>query len=182
MAGVILVPDGTRFGLLEVLKTVQEPGKNRQCVCKCDCGNVVVIWKHNLTSNHTTSCGCERIRAGKDRWKHGHAKVTNQVSPTYKTWTSMLWRVNTPEANPHYVGVTVCDRWRTFENFLADMGERPEGKTIDRIDPGGGYEPLNCRWATPPEQSKNRKPWKHTPEGLKKITRNLPGLQNKTIS
>jgi hypothetical protein len=85
------------------------------------------------------------------------------------SWRKMRERINFPQFNPHYIGVTICDRWQKFENFLEDMGERPEGCSLDRIDSNGNYEPSNCRWATDAQQSQNRKPWKHTPEGLLRI-------------
>lgn len=80
---------------------------------------------------------------------------------TYAVWRSMLARCMNPKAKdyPRYGGrgITVCERWRTFENFLADMGERPAGLTLEREDGSRGYEPRNCKWATPTEQARNRR-------------------------
>ena len=91
--------------------------------------------------------------------KHGHA--TNGNSPTYTTWATMIQRCKNPKQSKFYmygaVGIDVCDEWLTFDAFLADMGERPKGKTIDRIDGNKGYSKSNCRWATIIEQQSNLK-------------------------
>lgn len=89
-------------------------------------------------------------------YKHGWADT-----PTYWSWSGMLSRCRDPRnaSYKHYGvrGITVCERWHDFENFLADMGPRPDGKTLDRINGDGNYEPGNCRWAAKAEQDANRR-------------------------
>ena len=91
---------------------------------------------------------------------HGHARQHNH-SPTYKVWAGMKKRCSTPSMTAYKYyggrGIIVCERWQKFENFLYDMGEKPEGLSIDRIDQNGNYEPSNCRWASTKTQMRNRR-------------------------
>jgi hypothetical protein len=115
------------------------------------------VYSHHLKRGLIKSCGClQRETVGEIARTHGQS-----LTATYISWTGMKSRCfNKRQPNfQHYgaKGVTVCNRWLQYENFLADMGERPVGKTLDRIDPVGNYEPNNCRWATPMEQTHNRR-------------------------
>jgi len=104
-----------------------------------------------------------KLKIGAANRRHGHSPRNGKLSLTYHSWQAMKLRCYYPSQpgfkNYGARGIAVCDRWRnSFENFLADMGERPEGKTLDRYpNNDGNYEPGNCRWATLSEQQRNRR-------------------------
>ena len=145
---------GRRFGALVPYLHAGVRGGHSHWECLCDCGRIKVVRQSHLLTGNIKSCN-----APVHRVRHGHARV-GCASPTYIAWQNMLRRCRPDGADARLYydrGIRVCARWRRFENFLTDMGERPDGRSLDRIDNDRGYEPGNCRWATASEQMRNRR-------------------------
>lgn len=153
---------GQRFGRLVVVSLYsktqwrERPIRNRQWLCQCDCGNQTIVDRTALGAGTTKSCGCLKLEG-----KHGQT-TNGRTTGTYRSWLSMIQRCT----NPNYPrwkdyggrGIQVCERWFTAANFIADMGPRPDGWSIERINNDGNYEPKNCKWIPRPDQAKNRRP------------------------
>jgi hypothetical protein len=159
-ARVIAIEPGQRFGRLAVVRDLPaETGRRRRAECKCDCGTEKVVNVQCLVSGDTMSCGClERELTSARRRTHGQSK-----HPLFSTWRSMLARCENPENSGYRYygarGITVCAEWHDARNFTtwidANLGPRPDGRSLDRIDNNGNYEPGNVRWATASEQQRN---------------------------
>ncbi len=149
---------GQRYGRL--LAVFRVDATRPMWRCACDCGDSVDVLSQSLRAGRTISCGCWKTTS-EAKAKRGKARTTHGLtgSPTYISWAHMKERCTVAKCRQFKWyggrGVKVCARWaNSFEAFLADMGERPKGRTLDRFpDAAGNYEPGNCRWATPVEQA-----------------------------
>ena len=147
---------GQRFGSLTISKRHGSVNGRAAWLCACDCGSDYVGTGKEMLSGKVTSCGCGLTRSNR-RTTHGKSK-----SKIYSVWTSMKLRCESPsDASYEWYGsrgITVSDEWsKSFDAFYADMGDAPEGCSIDRIDVDGPYCKDNCKWATASEQSRNRR-------------------------
>lgn len=148
---------GRKYNMLTVLREVMPKSGRTMVLCKCDCGEEAVALLSKIKRGEKKSCGCLRLIRLREKC------VTHQRggTPEHIAWAAMIQRCTNPKEKSfkHYGGrgITVCDRWRKFENFFQDMGARPKGHSIDRIDNGEGYYKENCRWATPAAQNRNKR-------------------------
>lgn len=151
---------GKRFGRLIVVSRSENINRHKTWLCRCDCGVEKIIGSSNLIGG-TKSCGCLKretiiniftthgMTKSPERmsWKAAKARCFNKNSDKYRDYGGR--------------GITMCSRWvNSFQNFYDDMGVRPPGTSLDRIDNDGNYEPGNCKWSTPKEQQRNRRPYR----------------------
>lgn len=153
----------TKFGRLVILADAVSSTEKRKVHCVCECGATCVTNLDSLRTGNTSSCGClnRELKAAGFTRTHGYgSRAKDKRRAEYESWTGM-WQRCTNQNNKHFKdyggrGVQVCERWKSFENFIADMGDKPTGShSLDRVNVEGHYEPGNCRWATPAEQARN---------------------------
>ena len=181
-------PSGSRNGKRRVVS-------RQWAVFQCSCGTRFPSPLKPIADGRTKSCGCysrtKFIKAAAEYNDSGGSTTHGQCSTgAYRSWNSMLQRCINPNNSGYYmygaVGVSVCEEWAVFENFYTDMGPRPDGTSLDRIDSKGDYCKENCRWATPKEQANNTSRNRHlTCDGVRRTLSewaDVSGTDRKVIS
>lgn len=182
---IVINMTGQRFGKLKVLREAAR-NNGVIWLCQCDCGNECQAKAGHLRSGSIVSCGChnkllraayvakgkaqtaeersEARRGHRGHLVHGHSAdgvLSSGYTPEYSSWQSMRQRCLNPNRPDYHLwggrGITICERWSDYRNFYADMGPRPAGKTLERENVDGNYEPGNCSWATPKQQRANQR-------------------------
>lgn len=148
--------EGQRFGRLTVGAMARSASGRIVWSCMCDCGQSSLVRGSHLKSGRVKSCGCHAVEKARERATHGMSRTSTHI-----IWKTMRARCYNPNASGYAGygarGITVCKEWNSFAAFLADMGERPPGMSLERIDNSKGYGPDNCKWATNAEQCRNRR-------------------------
>lgn len=151
----------TVVGFAEWRPSAGVKGRRSFWMCQCKCGNTKAIVGASLTLGLSTSCGCFHKEEVVKRFTTHGGKINRKASPTYSTWCNMLTRTTNKNGDRYEDyggrGVGVCESWKSFEVFLKDMGPRPKGTSLDRIDNNLGYSVENCRWASHVEQGRNKR-------------------------
>lgn len=170
----LIIEQGQRFGKLVILHEVESKVSSnrtkRRFRCECECGKITETNLDNLNSGRSKSCGCDTKKNKIQSSIVHNLRYTNE----YITWCNMKQRCyNEKHSHFNYYGgrgIKVCDRWlNSFQSFYEDMGPKPtEFHSIDRINVNGDYEPTNCRWATPQQQSLNRRKYEKLPKYYQK--------------
>lgn len=148
--------NGQKFNRLTVIGSAVKKGRRVYWPCLCDCGKTTSVRSDHLLRGHTLSCGCKN----QDKAKRGHTGFREKGHPLRKLWYGMKARCYDPTHISYHLyganGVTVCERWMTFENFVEDMSPRTPGTTLDRVETSGNYCKENCKWSTSTEQARNK--------------------------